>query len=73
MILLLSFLQAFYIIYMLNYFKTRYSLSHPATLFTSKLLYHPIGVSNKPISNVCKLGHILSWYYGGFIILRQYF
>ena len=69
----LSLLQALYIIYMLNFFKTKYSLSHPATLFTSKLLYHPIGKSEYPISNVCKLGHILSYYYAGFIIIRAIF
>ena len=58
---------------MLNFFKTRYSLSHPATLFTSNLLYHPIGKSNEPVSNVCKLGHILSYYYAGFVVLRAIF
>jgi hypothetical protein len=71
--ILISIFQAIYIIYMLNYFKTRYSLSHPATYFESKLLYHPIGVSDVPISNVCKLGHMLSWYLGGFVIIRSIF
>ena len=28
-IFLLSIIEALYIIYMLNYFKTRYSLAHP--------------------------------------------
>jgi hypothetical protein len=74
MILILGpIIQAVYIVYMLNYFKTKYSLSHPATYFENKLLYHPIGVSDKPVSNVCKLGHILSWYLGGFVILRSIF
>lgn len=73
MILILALIQGAYIIYMLNYFKTKYSLSHPATLFESNLLYHPIGISDNPISNVCNLGHILSWYYAGFIILRAIF
>ena len=71
--ILLSFFQSIYIIYMLNYFKTKYSLSHPATYFENKLLYHPIGVSDKPVSNICQLGHILSWFLATFIIIRSIF
>lgn len=55
---------------MLNYFKTKYSLAHPLTLFDNNLIKHPIGISQEPISNVCKLGNILSWYLGLFIIIR---
>ena len=55
---------------MLNYFKTRYSLAHPLTLFNNNLIKHPIGVSEEPISNVCRLGNILSWYLVLFIIIR---
>ena len=69
--LVIQFIQAIYVVYMLNYFKTKYSLGHPATYFENKLLYHPIGVSKEPVSNVCQLGHILSWFLGGFIIIRS--
>ena len=66
----LSIIHSIYIIYILNYFKTKYSLAHPFTYFNSDLLYHPIGKSNESNSKVCKLGNILSWWLAGFIILR---
>ena len=62
-LLVLSVIEALYVIYMLNYFKTKYSLAHPLTYFENKFLYHPIGKSDKPICNICKLGN-----YGAFII-----
>ena len=68
-----SLIQATYIIYMLNYFKTIYSIAHPITLFDNNLIYHPIGTSKTPISNICKLGNILSWYLGAFLIIRSIF
>ena len=57
-----------YIIYVLNYFKTRYNFAHPITYFNNKLLYHPIGMSDVPKSKVCKLGNILSWVLALFIL-----
>ena len=66
-------IHAVSIVFILNYFKTRYSLGHPATYFENKLLYHPIGVSDVPVSNICQLGHILSWYLAAFIIVRAFF
>jgi hypothetical protein len=68
--MLLPIIHSIYIIYVLYYFKTKYSFAHPFTYFNSDLLYHPIGKSNEPSSKVCKLGHILSWWLGGFIIIR---
>lgn len=64
-------IQPLYIIYVLNYFKTKYSIAHPLTLFTNTLLYHPIGISTIPESKVCKLGNILSWFLAGFILIRN--
>ena len=61
--LLVSLVQAIYVIYMMNYFKTKYSLAHPFSYFENKFLYHPIGKSEKPICNICPLGN-----YGGFLI-----
>ena len=61
--LLVSLVQAVYVIYMMNYFKTKYSLAHPFSYFENKFLYHPIGKSDKPICNICPLGN-----YGGFLI-----
>ena len=68
--MLLSIIHSIYIIYILNYFKTKYSFAHPLTYFNSDLLYHPIGKSVEPSSKVCKLGNILSWWLAGFIIIR---
>ena len=68
--MLLPIIHSIYIIYVLNYFKTKYSFAHPFTYFNSDLLYHPIGKSVKPSSKVCKLGNILSWWLAGFIIVR---
>ena len=61
--LLISIIESIYVIYILNYFKTSYSLAHPLTYFENKILYHPIGTSSKPICNICKLGN-----YGAFLI-----
>jgi hypothetical protein len=66
----LPIIHSIYIIYVLNYFKTKYSFAHPFTYFNSDLLYHPIGKSNDPSSKVCKLGNILSWWLACFIIIR---
>ena len=68
--MLLPIIHSIYIIYVLNYFKTKYSLAHPFTYFNSDLLYHPIGKSVESNSKVCKLGHILSWWLAAFIIVR---
>ena len=70
MIIYLSIIHSIYIIYILNYFKTRYNFAHPLTYFDNKLLYHPIGMSSTPRCKVCKLGNILSWYLSLFILVR---
>ena len=65
-----SIIEAFYVIFMLNYFKTRYSLAHPLSNFNNNYLKHPIGVSEKPVSNICEFGHSASWFLAAFILLR---
>lgn len=67
---LFSIIEAFYVIFMLNYFKTRYSLAHPLSNFNNNYLKHPIGVSENPVSNICKFGHSASWFLAAFILLR---
>jgi len=69
---LLSILDAIYIVYMLNFFKTKYSVAHPLTYFENKLLYHPIGISKDPVNNVCPLGNYLSFFLAIFILIRCY-
>jgi len=68
-----SIIHGLYIIFILNYFKTKYNFAHPITYFDNKLLYHPIGKSNRPSSKVCKLGNILSWGLALFIVVRGLF
>jgi hypothetical protein len=68
--LLISLVEAIYVVYMMNYFKTRYSLAHPFTYFENKFLYHPIGVADKPICNICPLGNKGSVLIAIFLILR---
>ena len=70
-LVLLGIAQSLYIVYMLNYFKTCYSVAHPLTYFENSYLYHPIGKADKPISNVCEFGHQASWLLAGFIIIRN--
>ena len=62
--------DAIYIVYILNYFKTKYSLAHPLTYFENKFIYHPIGKSEIPISNICPFGHMCSWFLAAFILIR---
>ena len=69
-LLQISILEAIYIIYMLRYFKTKYSFAHPLTYFNSDMFYHPIGISDVKESKICKFGHITSWYLAILLILR---
>lgn len=70
-LILLGIIQGLYIVYMLNFFKTCYSVAHPLSYFENSYLYHPIGKSEKPISNVCQFGHQVSWLLAGFVIIRN--
>jgi len=72
-LILLSVIQGVYIVYILNFFKTRYSLAHPLSNFSNDYLKHPIGMNNQPISNICEFGHQVSWFLALFIILRSIF
>ena len=71
-LLLLSIIQAVYVVYMLNYFKTKYSLAHPLLNFNSDYLKHPIGKSDVPISNICNFGHHGAWFISLFVLLRPF-
>ena len=68
--LLISLVEAVYVVYMLNFFKTRYSLAHPFTYFESKFLYHPIGKSENPICNICPMGNYGAFLIALYVILR---
>ena len=69
----LAIVESIYVIYIMNFFKTRYSLAHPLTYFNSEFLYHPIGHSDRPICNICKLGNYGAYLIALFILLRMVF
>ena len=66
----ISLIEIIYVIFFLNYFKTKYSIAHPLSYFDNKYLYHPIGKSDIPVSNVCKFGQDASWLIGLVILIR---
>ena len=66
----ISLIEIIYVIFFLNYFKTKYSIAHPLSYFDNKYLYHPIGKSDIPVSNVCKFGQDASWLIVSFILIR---
>lgn len=66
----MSLIEIIYVIFFLNYFKTKYSIAHPLSYFDNKYLYHPIGKSDIPVSNVCKFGQDASWLIVSFILIR---
>jgi hypothetical protein len=69
-ILLISIIEAIYVVYVMNYFKTRYSIAHPVTYFNTAYMFHPIGVSDKPRSNICPFGHDISWVIAAALLMR---
>ena len=82
--LLISLFQAFYIIYILRYFKTKVSFHYGniqsyfiilGNILGIKNDYfeHPIYYSKKPINHVCRFGHQMALLIGLFLIIRCYF
>ena len=65
-----SFLISLYIIYMLNYFKTKYNIAHPKSYFKESYIYHPIKDTKEPRHMICRLGNDGSWIIALLIILR---
>lgn len=61
-----------YIIYMMLFFKTKYSVAHPMSRFNNDLFNHPIGIKQKPQSMICMFGKIMSIIMSIFLIIRWY-
>ena len=70
--LVLSILLSTYVIYVLNYFKTTYSIAHPITYFNNKYIFHPIYNTKTKKSMICQFGHDASWLIAFFILFRYY-
>lgn len=66
---LIYFIEAIYIIYMLNYFKTKTNFAHPLH-FDNPYLYHPIEKIEKEQNLICPFGHDASFVLAGYLILR---
>ena len=69
-ILVISTLEASYIIYMLNYFKTKYNFAHPLTYMSNNYFHHPVDKFNKPQGMICKFGKDISWPIALYYLLR---
>ena len=65
-----TIILALYIVYMLTYFKTRYSFAHPIINFDDAYFKHPIGYSEEPTSKICRFGRDSSFLLAGFIITK---
>ena len=81
--LLISVLEAVYVVYMLCFFKTRYSFEFQRPLVVlnfigsklgiySKYLEHNMSQTINPISHICPFGHWSSWILGFYLIARNY-
>ena len=71
-LLIVSFIEIIYIIYILNYFKTRIEFHHPfECVFTglNEYLKHPMETGIYE-SKICKLGNCLSYIFALYIIIR---
>lgn len=71
--MLISIIECIYIIYMLCFFKTRYSVAHPMSKFNNKIFSHPIGIKNEPKNMICEFGHFMAYFVSFFIIIREIF
>lgn len=71
--IILNIIEAFYILYMFNYFKTKYSVHLSWEYITQKhsFLRHPIktGVYE---SKICPLGNLVGWLLPIWIFFRTY-
>ena len=68
----LTLLEAAYIVYMFNFFRTRYSVHHPLEAALTRdvaLLRHPIATGAYE-SKICPLGSLVSVLVAGFLLAR---
>ena len=69
-IFLLSLLESFYIIFMMNFFKTTLNVAHPMTYIKNKYFYHHVNHVNIPRGMVCKFGRDVSWFIALYFYIR---
>ena len=66
----ITLIEIFYIIYMMNIYKSKYSFSLEIFDFNNNLLKHPIGYSKIPRNMICNLGKNISYIISIFLVLR---
>lgn len=71
--LFLTLIKCFYIIYIMCFFKTVYSIAHPMSKFNNKIFKHPIGIKKIPTNMICPFGKIMSIIASFFLIFRYLF
>lgn len=72
MFIILSIIEAFYILYMFNFFKTKYSIHfkwEQSIINYYNFIKHPIK-TGKYESKICKLGNIVGYFLFFWIFLR---
>ena len=73
-ILIISVIEAVYVIYMFKYFKTTYSFNYLPLQFLDNSLYlkHQKNATNTPESHICLFGHDMAFVIAAFLILRNF-
>jgi hypothetical protein len=72
--LIISIIEAVYVIFMFRYFKTTYSFNYLPLKFLDNSLYlqHQKYATNTPESHICPFGHDMVFVIGAFLILRNF-
>ena len=75
-IFFISIIEAIYIIFMFNYFKTKKPLDTGYILnklgIKNSYFQHNTIEFEEPTNMVCPFGHFISWFIGLFLIVRNY-
>lgn len=72
--LLISIVEAIYVIYMFRYFETTYSFNLLPLKFLDNSLYlqHQKYATDTPESHICPFGHDMSYFIAAFLIARNF-
>lgn len=68
----ISIIESIYLLYMFNYFKTNYYISHIFDTTTSKISFIKHDLSNEYKTKICKLGNIIGYISPLWFIGRHY-
>ena len=70
-----STVEAAYVVYMLNYFKTTisYSKYELPPCFDQEWFKHPTGESHVPMSKICGFGNNVAWIFAAYLLGRNAF